>query len=99
MGAFLDADQTGESAPFPPLFFARRARLTLPPPPLPPLPPAVSLPPQVNYNLMSVNFFMGLTGLYQLYRLATHERQQVALAEAEISKPPPSRSQDQQLKD
>ena len=26
----------------------------------------------VNYNLMTVNLFMGLTGAYQLYRIATH---------------------------
>mmetsp|Transcript_12718 Transcript_12718/g.32226 ORF Transcript_12718/g.32226 Transcript_12718/m.32226 type:complete len:125 (+) Transcript_12718:3-377(+) len=28
----------------------------------------------VNYNLMSVNFFMACTGLYQLYRVASHSK-------------------------
>lgn len=28
---------------------------------------------QVNYNLMSVNFFMALTGLYQLSRKLRHD--------------------------
>lgn len=27
----------------------------------------------VNYNLLSVNLFMAVTGLYQLYRVATHK--------------------------
>mmetsp|Transcript_201 Transcript_201/g.377 ORF Transcript_201/g.377 Transcript_201/m.377 type:complete len:125 (-) Transcript_201:88-462(-) len=27
----------------------------------------------VNYNLMTVNMFMGITGMYQLYRLASHK--------------------------
>jgi len=30
----------------------------------------------VNYNLMTVNFFMGMTGLYQLYRLTKHQMDQ-----------------------
>ena len=30
----------------------------------------------VNYSLLGVNFFVGLTGLYQLSRLAKHHREQ-----------------------
>merc|ERR1712032_1677413 len=30
----------------------------------------------INYNLMTVNLFMGMTGLYQLYRVARHEMSQ-----------------------
>ena len=33
-------------------------------------------PAQINYNLMTVNLFMGMTGLYQLYRVARHEMSQ-----------------------
>jgi len=28
----------------------------------------------VNYNLMTVNFVMGLTAFYQLYRVASHHQ-------------------------
>ncbi|WZN67316.1 mitochondrial pyruvate carrier [Chloropicon roscoffensis] len=27
----------------------------------------------INYNLATVNFFMAMTGLYQLYRVASHK--------------------------
>jgi hypothetical protein len=39
--------------------------------------PRTSLPPsQVNYNLLSVNAFMAVTGLYQLSRKIRHDMQQ-----------------------
>jgi len=35
---------------------------------------SLSLSLQVNYNLMTVNFVMGLTAFYQLYRVASHHQ-------------------------
>jgi len=36
----------------------------------------------VNYNLFSVNVFVALTGIYQLYRIYAYQKEQKALAEA-----------------
>lgn len=37
---------------------------------------AHALPPQVNYNLLAVNAFMAVTGLYQLQRKIRHDMEQ-----------------------
>jgi len=42
----------------------------------------------VNYNLMTVNLFMGLTGAYQLYRIATHAPALPQSAQAAQTDPP-----------
>ena len=42
----------------------------------------------VNYNLMTVNLFMGLTGAYQLYRIATHAPALPPSARAAQTDPP-----------
>jgi len=48
----------------------------------------------VNYNLLSVNVFVGLTGCYQLYRIAKHKFSSTAappeLREASNNPSPPS---------